>query len=349
MLLRPIAFSAFALLAATAVHAQSKLNMYGEVDLSLGSFQDSNNTNAKAVTKVESNLMVTSYLGFKGVEDLGGGLKAGFAIESFLRPDVGASGRSGTDVFWGRAANVYLQGGFGKLTLGRQGNLPFLQAAGFNPFGGAFGLSPTIRLTYGKWGNDKGDSGWSNALAYQTPAMGGFTGTVQVQPGEKTDGSEAASVVVGGAFSSGPFSIAASYQTLRSAEAPKADLAAGQKQKFALLGSSYDFGVAKLFAQFGEYKNTGYGAASIKTTLYQLGASVPVTSAGKVLLSYGQSTEKPIEAGTTVKTKHSITTLAYDHFLSKRTDIYTAFMLDDEKLPGYKSGKTYAVGIRHKF
>lgn len=54
---------------------------------------------ASNVTKVDGNVMVTSYLGFKGVEDIGGGLKAGYTLETFLRPDTGAAGRSDADVF----------------------------------------------------------------------------------------------------------------------------------------------------------------------------------------------------------------------------------------------------------
>lgn len=351
-------------LAAAGAHAQSSYNLYGVVDLTLGSFQYSGTeagTDNKRITKVDGNQMVTSYIGFKGVEDLGGGLKAGFVLESFLRPDTGASGRNDTltsgntvvkraDVFWGRASNVYLQSDLGKLTLGRQGNLLFSHALGYNPFVAAFGLSPTIRLTFGKWGNDKGDSGWSNALTYQTPNLGGFMGTVQAQFDESPDDSEKPSYAVGASYVVGPFAVGAAWQTVRSASDPMLDLTMGQRQNFGLLGVSYDFGVVKLMGQFGKLDNSGYaGGARIETTLYQLGASVPVTKDGKLLASFGQSKEKAVEGGTTPDTRHSILTVAYDHWLSKRTDLYVAVMLDDEKLPGFKKGTTYVTGMRHSF
>lgn len=347
---------AIALLSASvSVHAQSSLNIYGVIDLSVGSFQSSNSTGAPKVTQVNSNLMTTSFLGFKGLEDLGGGLKAGFVLDTFFRPDTGAQGRppvtgGQTETFWSRNANVYLQGGFGKITIGRQAPMPFLQAANYNPLGSAFGLAPIIRLTYGgPWGNELGDSAWSNAIGYNLPAMGGFNAGVQVQTGENSP-AEGTSYAVAASYTAGPFSVAASTNSLRSAEAPKANLLAGEKQKFSLFNVSYDFGVAKLFGQIGQIKNKGFpGGKRIDTDLYQLGASVPVTAAGKVLVSYGQSTEEAVEGGTTPKTKHSIFTLAYDHYLSKRTDVYVAFMLDDEKLPGFKKGNNYAVGIRHAF
>ncbi len=347
-----------------AVQAQSSYNLYGVVDLGFGSFQYSANktttpapTDRKHVTKVDASPMTTSFFGLKGVEDLGDGNKVGFVLESFLRPDTGASGRndaSGTanaDVFWGRASNVYLQSAsLGKLTVGRQANLLFSQVVGFNPFGGAFGLAPAVRLTYGKWGNDRGDSGWSNTVAYVTPSMGGLTATAHLQPGEKTDGSEALSHALGLSYASGPLAVAVSTQRLRAAESPKFDFAKGQQQTFSLLNASYDAGVAKGFVEVGRIANKGFtGAASISTSLYQIGASVPVSKEGKVLVSWGSSTEKPNSGGTTVKTRHDIGTVAYDHWLSKRTDLYAAYMLDNEKLKNFQKGQSYLVGVRHAF
>jgi predicted porin len=85
--------------------------------------------------------------------------------------------------------------------------------------------------------------------------------------------------------------------------------------------------------------------ANMKTKLFQLGASVPVGTDGKVLASYGHSTEKM----PTADVKHAILTLGYDHNLSKRTDLYAVYMNDKEDVKGWKAGNTYAFGIRTKF
>lgn len=337
-------------LALASAHAQSSSTLYGAVDLTFGSFQTSASPVDKKVTKVDGNTMVTSFIGFKGVEDIGGGVKAGFALETFLRPDTGAQGRSNTDVFWGRNANLWLQNSLGKVTLGRQASLGFLQAAAFNPFGGAFGLAPAIRLTYGAKGNDKGDSAWSNAVGYTSPTVAGLTVSAQVQMGETVDKAERTSL--GGAvnYVAGPLSLGLVAHTLRSAEAPKTSLSYGEKQNFVMASAAYEAGFAKFFAQYGQYDNAGYtGASKIDTSLVQLGASVPVTAAGKLLVSIGQSTEKPVDAVTPRTTDHNIASVAYDHWLSKRTDVYVAFMLDDEDLPGYRAGRSYMVGVRHAF
>jgi len=363
MSIRKFALSVLALSAAAAAQAQSSYNVYGVVDLSVGSMQLSGLPTAadnKRTTKVDGNNMTTSFLGFKGTEDLGGGLKAGFTLEAFLRPDTGAAGRSDAntsvspnvpaDNFWGRAANVYLQNDLGKLTIGRQGNLLFGQVASYNPFGGAFGLSPAVRLTFGRWGNDRGDSGWSNAITYATPNLAGFTGAVSYQAGEDTTLNERNSYALTLNYANGPFAIGGAWQTVRSAEAPKINLTERQRQNFGLLSTSYDFGVVKLFGQYGEFANSGYATTlRIDTKLYQLGASVPVTKTSKVMLSYGESKESPVEGGTTPVTKHRITSLGYDLNLSKRTDVYAVVMVDKEQLAGWESGTSLVFGLRHAF
>lgn len=85
---------------------------------------------------------------------------------------------------------MWLQNSLGKVTLGRQATLGFSHVVAFNPFAGGFGISPAVRLTYGAWGNDKGDSAWSNAVSYVSPAMSGVTVSVQAQTGEAADRAE---------------------------------------------------------------------------------------------------------------------------------------------------------------
>ena len=338
---------------ASGVQAQS-LNLYGVVDIALGSFQTSYSevaVNPRA-TRVESSPMITSHFGMRGTEDLGGGLKAGFVLESFFRPDVGASGRNKDDVFWGRSANLWLENSMGKLVIGRQGTLLFTNTLSYNPLGSAFGLSPAIRLTFGAFGNDKSDSGFSNAISYFTPNLSGFTGAVQVQFGENA--AEDTTYALSAQYRAGPFSIGGAWQTVKSAEAPKANFLPGQKQNFGMLGVSYDAGFARFFGQYGEFRNYGFtaNADQIDTKLFTLGASVPVTKTGTVIAAYGMSSEEANGTGTTPDTDHTVFTLAYTHSLSKRTTAYAAYMMDKEDRdtgPKFKTGHTYLVGVRHAF
>ena len=86
-LFRTTALAALVALGATAAHAQSSVSVYGLIDLSMGQSQA---PGAKATKNVNSGNMSTSFIGFKGSEDLGGGLKANFQLEQRLDLDTGA-------------------------------------------------------------------------------------------------------------------------------------------------------------------------------------------------------------------------------------------------------------------
>ena len=160
-----VAPAAATLAFAAGAHAQSTVQLYGLMDANVGTFQ---NAGTKRQYQVDSGDMTTTFLGFKGKEDLGGGLKAIFVIEHFLRLDTGQAGRYTGDAFWVRNAYVGLQGGFGTVTLGRNTNPFFVSTLAFNAIGDSFGFSPAIRqvLTPGtKMAPFYGDTGWSNSIS----------------------------------------------------------------------------------------------------------------------------------------------------------------------------------------
>ncbi|MEF7614890.1 porin [Aquincola sp. MAHUQ-54] len=337
-LLRTLAAAAAALSAGTAAQAQSTAQVYGLVDVSAMSYKESG---GRRVQQVASGRMATSYLGFRATEDLGGGLQALVTLEHFFRADTGEAGRFAGDSFWSRNANVGLRGDFGMVRLGRIGTPLFINTLSFNPFSDSFGFSPSIRTIYqGGIGKLSGDSGWNNAIGYSSPKFGGFSGSLLVAAGEGAGGPN-----VGGSlqYASGPLAIGFAAQKVEAAFAD-GDETAWQ------LGASYDFGAAKLFGQVGRIKEGDTRVASgaiaagndTRDRTLQFGASVPVTTAGSILASYG-------EAKTTgrLDTKRSFTTVAYDHRLSKRTDVYAVVMFD--KLKGQDRAATTAVGLRHTF
>ena len=341
-----------------AAQAQSSVKLYGYLEAGVGSYKA---VDGKSTTKVTSGDMMTSFIGFSGSEDLGGGLKAEFVLESFIGVDSGENVKNQAKQFWGRGSWVGLSGGFGKLAIGQYDTPLFVAGLSYNPFGSSMTYSPTMRHFYnlGSTQNakitnlSKADTGWINSLTYETPNFAGFTGTLQFAPKESSSGADSSSYTLGAAYNAGPLSAMVVYgdsgKTTPSINQVAAD-AYPTEFKYASFNASYDFGVAKAFVQYGELSNSGFsGGARIDTKLYALGASVPVSAKGKVLASYGVSMEKPVEGGATPKTKHTVLTLAYDHYLSKRTDIYTAVMVDEEKLPGFKTGRTYLVGLRHAF
>ncbi len=314
-----------ALLAAATLpaQAQSNVTVYGLLDLSVGRTQA---PAGKATDGVDSGKMTTSYIGLQGDDDLGGGLKAIFAIEHFLRVDTGSAGRFDADTFWARNAYVGLAGNFGTATLGRNTTSLFVQTLIFNPFGDSFGYSPSVRH-YFTSGTTTGDTAWSDSVKYTSPRFGGATFSLHSALGEGNGGRNMGASVL---YFAGPLAAGLAWQDVKKG-ATTDDTSTWQ------LAASYDLRAAKLFAQVGSVKNDRSGK---RDDIAELGVSVPVQTLGKVLLQWGQ-----IDPSTGAK--RSTISVGYDYNLSKRTDLYAVYMND--KLHGLAAGNNYSVGVRHRF
>jgi predicted porin len=313
--------------------AQSNATIYGLLDMSVGQFQ---NAGAPKVWKAESGNMSTSYIGFKGTEDLGGGLKAKFAFEHFLRADVGGAGRFNGDAFWARSAYVGLQGDFGSTVIGRNTTPLFVSTLIFNAFGDSFGFAPSIRQYF--LGAIVGDTAWNNSIAYSSPNFSGASVNLLGNLGEGAAGATGKNLGANVLFFSGPFAGTLAWQQVKNGVFP---IPAGFKaQDTVQAGVSYDLGVAKLFGQLGSVKTKA--TTDIKTSLYQFGASAPI-GGGKLLASYGNAKRT---VGPTSSTNKTLS-LGYDYNLSKSTDVYGVLMND--KTTGLSSGTTLAAGIRMRF
>lgn len=321
-----IAASTALALPATAL-AQSTVTLAGLLDLSAGQSKPAGNPNK--VWNVDNGQMTTSWFGVSGTEDLGGGLSALFTVQSFMRADTGASGRFGADTFWARNAFVGLaSSSFGRVTIGRNTTPFFVTTLSFNPFGDSFGYSPSIRH-YFTSGTLTGDSGWSDSVLYTTPKLGGATAQLFIAAAEA--GSNGRNHGVNLRWGAGALDTAFSWQDVK-----KDGAAAVADTKSWQAAATYDFGVAKLFGQFGNVANKTTGN---EYDITGIGASVPVGN-GKVLAQWGQI--KP-ETGAKRKTFSA----GYDYFLSKRTDLYAVAMSD--KIDGLSSGSAFSIGVRHRY
>lgn len=335
-----------AALLAMAAAAQAQVKVYGYLELGVGSYKSAGA--AKSVTAVSSGNMMTSFLGFAGSEDLGGGLKAEFTLETFIGADTGAFVPNNAGQFWGRGSNIALSGGFGKVALGQYDTPLFVAGLSYNPFGSSMMFSPTMRHYYGfgigLTGQTAGttnfaqslttDTGWVNSVTYETPNFGGFMATLQWSPKESPAATAEDSFTIGASYNAGPLSLMGVYGDHGLSTAYTG------KQKVFSLNGSYDFGVAKAFLQYTDVDNSN---TSVDDTLFQIGASVPVTAQGTVLVSYGQLKRDTAPNDTTNK----IFSLGYDHSLSKRTGVYAA--LTSERHTALKTGNSFAVGIKHSF
>ncbi len=352
---------AAAALMAVAVSAQAQVKLYGTLDMSVGSFETAHTKGTSTrTTKVESGQMLTSFFGLAGSEDLGGGLKAEFALESFLGADTGTNVSNNMGGWWGRASNVALtKEGAGKVAIGQYDNPLFTSGYLYNPFGSSMMFSPTMRhLSYigqtssGITSAGVGfDTGWVNSLTYESPVFaGGLQAIFQYAPKESTTSGTGNNYTAAVSYNAGPLSAMVTYVKGGVSDTAKTGSLFGYTadEKVFDIGASYDFGVAKAFAQFTSIKETANALKSTvdnKDKIYQIGVSVPVSDKATVMASYGEL--KNTVSATSVKKSDKIFSAGYGYVLSKRTDVYGTFMTNSQT--GLESGQTVAVGIKHSF
>ena len=323
-----LAVAALLALGATAAHAQSAVSLYGLIDLSVGATKAPGGVSSK---NVNSGNMSTSFFGVKGNEDLGGGMSAVFALESFMRNDTAASGRFDGDTFWARSAYVGLTSkAAGTLTLGRNTTSLFVNTLLFNSFGDSFGFSPAIRQTFTSGGATQvsGDTGWSDSVKYVSPSFGGLSFTGHVAASENNGGRN---VGVSALYFGGPFAAGFAWQKVeKGTGAFNPDTTAWQ------LGGSYNFAPVKLYAQYGSSDNVTINNTS---KVIGLGADYSI-GLGKILVQWNKLSP---DVGADLKTF----SFGYDYQISKRTDLYAVYM--NEKKTGLSTGNSYAFGVRHRF
>ena len=352
---------ALAVLAASgAAMAQSSVTLFGIVDTAVG-YVDNANAAGDSVYGLTTSGNATSRLGFRGVEDLGGGLKAGFWLEGEIFGDDGnAAGFNFT-----RRSTVSLMGGFGEVRMGRDLTPNYSKTISYDLFSQT-GIGQFMGWRDWATNSDVGTTvstadasnvRSSNMISYYTPNFGGLTAGLGYGFDEQTTGK--AGRYVGGyvAYDNGPLSLAASYdQRDLLVNGLVAGSAVLDRDTFTL-GGSYNLNVVKLNAivQQSKYKALG---ESEKVNAYALGVSAPV-GAGEVKLQYALYDNKIIES----KAHHI--SLGYVHNLSKRTAVYgtVSYMdnKDDSNLglqaknlstggPGRGESQTgVQVGVRHSF
>lgn len=328
--------------------AQSSVSLYGIMDAGVYSKQLAGEARVKTLS---SGVMSTSRWGFRGTEDLGGGLRAIFDVSSFVRADTGESGRFPNDGMYSRYAFVGLQSTtMGRLRMGRVTTPGFLLGITTSPFGDSTTVGPYLLHTYlGSasqplmTGNGAPDSAWSNSVSYNTPVFDGFSLSAQLAAGEGTTAGRRSAL--GANYASGPFTIGVAYEKLdkmsMSFSKPPASILMEDASTLQA-ATTYDAKAVKLFAKYGSTKLERPGT-DIKLGTVAFGALVPLGS-GRLMLE-GARTNK--EQTLLADVKRTTISFGYGYDFSKRTDLYAVAMSD--KVTGLKNGFGYTVGIRHNF
>ena len=304
-----------------------------------------------------------SRFGFKGTEDLGNGLTVGFILENQFNSDDGSL--ADEDHFFRRESSLFLQGGFGKVAMGRMGSING-GTSSWAKYGvlSAFGTSWDYSAQAGSWAIGGGK--WDNMIAYQTPDFAGFKVYAQYSMGNQVDGTdkdgkagkygaenESSSdryYAIGATYNNGPFAAYLAVDSMNYASVTTKD----GKQVFddmddsltVTLGGSYDFEVVKVYlgAQYfdevklsgfsGPIKDAGVGQSSkVKGYGLSLTGDAPLLG-GKAMFGIGYTDAETADSqdkAQDVDFQRYVISVGYDYPFSKRTDVYAvaSYMQDN--------------------
>ena len=325
---------ALAVLAASgAAMAQSSVTLFGVVDAAVTRSSASGGAGNRVGLSQGANS--ASRLGFRGTEDLGGGLAASFWLEGSVGVDDGSAAGYSFD----RRSTVSLAGPFGEVRLGRDYSPSFWNITTFDPFG-TRGVGQALDIAGPGVVNPVRNN---NTIGYFLPAtLGGFYGQVQYGFGSEpvsTALNDKTGRYMGGrvGFANGPLNVAAAYGQTKQigitngAVVPGAATGLAPDLKQASIGASYDFGIVKplIYASQNKIENAGFNN---KLNTLLIGATAPL-GAGELRASVARYDLKNSNADAN---KFAI---GYGYNLSKRTQVYTTVARISNK-----GAANYAVG-----
>lgn len=336
--------------------AQTNVTIYGVADAGIA--YDKNISGASSSTwKLQSGQQSTSRLGFKGTEDLGGGLSALFTLENGFNIDDGSLGNNGR--LFGRQAWVGLNGDFGTVKLGRQQTMLYNSLLTIDPFELNLAGNSQKIFGYGLYAVDP-LSRTDNTLNYASPNVGGFVGQVSYVFGEQPGSfSQQRQAALGLSYNNGPINVQFVYHDARGATFAGTPAAVAQfaalgvgataDLRTTMVGGTYDFGVAKAHFAFADSKADN-GVVQTKDRNWLLGVSAPI-GGDTIVADYVRNDVRDISNGVT-----SQYAIGYTHPLSKRTNIYSSlgYTKNDSNVrlnaaANGENGTLFNVGVRHRF
>ena len=337
---------AAAVAGALAVPAMAQVTVYGLMDISYqsGEYKDGIGGGAaetdKGSTYGVSGALSGSRLGFKGTEDLGGGMKAGFVYELGLDASTG-------DVGSARLSFVELSGGFGTVRMGRQVTPQKAVTDSFYATGNSGFQAGLVGVN----GLDTDGERVSKALTYITPSFSGFQAQVQAA-GETNDNStvvdkgSSQQLNFGATFSAGPFKVGVGMNTVDN----DTEGGAQGETEYTAYGASYDLGMAAVYALFSEKEIKQVGVARAgKSDELAVGVRIPL-GAVRLVVQYAEGEINDL--GDTEVTKADGYQLHAIYDLSKRTNVYALYGDTTIKAVGQVGEDSidgFAFGIRHSF
>lgn len=335
-----IALAVAGAVSAPAFAATSNVDVYGVLNVAL------EDTNATGVTPaVQDN---TSRIGFKGTEDLGGGLKAVWQIESKLGGN-GATMGGGT--LADRNTFVGLAGGFGTVLMGRHDTPYKLGTGSLDPFADTIADYNLGRLNSVQLLMNAHDARVGNALAYISPTWSGFhfavagvfsnNGTLN-NVAVSTDKKTMDAVSATGVYANGPLFASLSYQNVDTLDDAGAPLIVGAGSKAWKLGVGYTFGDAKVGFIY-EKADFDTAAATKDRKSWQLNGSYNM---GPIVLKAVYGKVSDADFNLTANADQTMWALGLDYNLSKRTAVYFVYGNgDSDAAYNYTGAGVSATGL----
>lgn len=301
-----------------AAAAQSNVTIYGLIDTGV-EYLNKAGSNGGSVTRLASGAMNTSRIGFRGSEDLGGGLKAIFQLENGFKLDTGAFDGDANQLF-NRQSNVGLEGSFGRVVAGRSFSTTYDFILPFDLMGysGQYSWVTSAGATGGR--KDGMPTGVSNLVKYQGD-FGGFKLGAMYGFGEVAgSNTDSAKYGLGVAYGNGPFSLATTYDRVNGTGV----LPSGVYDKTTTVHLAAGYQATedlKFTVGYRYYKKTlASNAAPLRSDFYWGGASYRLTPALTLIGSIYYQNQKNLA----VDADPIMYSLRLKYALSKRTDLYAS-------------------------
>jgi predicted porin len=273
-------FAAAALVCVTGIaQAQTSVTLYGLIDNAI-EYDSNANAAGNNVLRMTSGGMNTSRWGMRGTEDLGGGLKAVFQLESGIKTTTGALDDS-TGLLFNRQANVGLEGSFGRVVMGRSFSTTYDALLPFDPMGyaplysWATSGNATAAISGGTVRKDGMLTGVSNMIKYQGEFNGFKLSAMYSLGGVAGSTSDSAKYGLGAGYANGPLSLVATFDQQNGTVA-----ASGAYDKTTIwhLGAGYQIDNIKLLGAYRNYKKTmASGAADLRSDMWWGGVNYQAT------------------------------------------------------------------------
>lgn len=320
---------AAAVVSAFAAPAMAQnVSVYGVIDTGLQSY-DSGAAASSQTIRVADGSLATSRLGFKGSEDLGGGMKAEFKLEARLNP---AAGTNNSTNFFNRGANLTLSGGFGAVTLGMNDTSGTQDIDASVSQAGNLGLRPSL-ISNSVTGNGELGSDVANVIRFATPSFNGFSAELGYTANADTATSDAGTAItdIMVKYTNGPVAV---YVGSTKQDATSA----ASEKDFRAIGVSYNAG----FASFGFTTSSSDVNATGRFKTSVLSAKMPM---GNGLALHGVLASAKEDS--VANAKGSGYTVAVTKALSKRTTVYGGYTAASSSASGMFSmpGVTTSAAI----